>query len=78
MFDRDPKGFGGLPRKTATTEVNNCAGDHQWHFFAARLKGLLDGSNGGLAIEGIEDGLDQENIHATIKQATCLLGIGFH
>lgn len=49
MFDGDPEGFGGLSREAAPAEIDDCAGDHQWHFFAACFKNFLNGGDGGFA-----------------------------
>ena len=43
---------------------------------ARSVEHALDGEERGLGVEGVEDGLDQQQVHAALHQAAGGLGVG--
>mmetsp|Transcript_55188 Transcript_55188/g.146427 ORF Transcript_55188/g.146427 Transcript_55188/m.146427 type:complete len:1471 (+) Transcript_55188:155-4567(+) len=77
MRHRDVKRFGRLPRERAATHVHNRSGDHDGQARAARLLVILvDGVEGGLGVERVEDGLDEDDVRAAVNQPGDLLLVG--
>ena len=67
---------GVWPGQQAAGAVGDGAGDHHRQIDAARIELFGDGEDGGLGVERVEDGLDQQRIDAAVEQAAHLLGIG--
>ena len=74
----DPESLTRLPGEGAARHVDDGAGDHDGHAEPDVLKVLVDGEKGGLGVEGVEDGLDEDNIGAAIDEAAELLLVGGH
>ncbi|MND47409.1 hypothetical protein D3C80_383030 [compost metagenome] len=70
MAHRVPERFGGLPRQGTAGGVGDGAGDHDRQFDAVFLEHLLHGEDRRLGVEGVEDGLDQDQVGAALDQAT--------
>ncbi len=75
---RVPERFGGLARQGTAGGVGDGAGDHDRQFDAIVLEHLLHGEDGRLGIEGVEDGLDQQQVGAALDQAASGLDVVFH
>ena len=75
---RVPERFGGLARQGAPGGIGNGAGDHDRQFDAVFLEHLLHGEDRRLGVEGVEDGLDQDQVGAAFDQATGGLHIVDH
>ena len=78
MAHRIPEGRHGLARQDAARGVGDGARDHQRQ---ARRLGMLveilvDREQRRLAVQGVEDGLDQQQVGAAIDQAAHLFVIG--
>src|SRR5580698_1084905 len=76
MADRMPERGRRLAGKRASRAIRDGARDHQRHLKAALGEGFETGEDRGLGVEGVEDGLDQENIGAAVDEAPDLLAIG--
>jgi hypothetical protein len=60
------------------TEFQNASGvwpERSRHAYAARLHDFGDRENGGLGVERVEDGLDEQRIDAAVKEAVHLFGV---
>ncbi len=68
MAQRIPERFRRLARKGTARGIGNRAGNHHRPATAGLLKELLDGKQGGLGIERIENGFDQQQIRPAIRQ----------
>jgi hypothetical protein len=75
---RVPEGFGGLAREGAAAEIRDRARDQDRYLDTVILKILIDSEEGGLGIERIEDGLDQQQVRTAFEQTTHGLGISDH
>ena len=62
------EGLGRLARERAARFVRDGAGDHDGQFDAILLEDLLAGEDGGLGIQGVEDGLDQQQVDAALDK----------
>jgi hypothetical protein len=71
VLDRGPESLDGLAGEIASTEVDDRHRDEQ------RKVGrdLFDGGDGGLAVEGVEDRLDEEEVDASFDQRACGLRV---
>jgi hypothetical protein len=60
----------GLARERAAGGVGDGDADHHGHAggFADLVEDALDGEDGGLGVEGVEDRLDQQRIDAAVEQ----------
>jgi hypothetical protein len=72
---RIPEGRHGLARQDAARGVGDGPGDHQRQARGVRVfvEILVDREQRGLAVEGVEDGLDQQQVDTAIDQAAHLL-----
>ena len=68
MGDGVVEGLGGLARQCSTGRVGNGAGDHDRQFKTVVLKELLGRVNGGLGVQGVENGFDKDQIGAAFHQ----------
>ena len=75
---RVPEGLGGLPGEGAAGGVGDGAGDHDRQLDAVLLEHLLHGEDGRLGVEGVEDGLDQDQVGAALDQTAGGLGVVLH
>ena len=75
MRDRIPECFRRLAGQQAAGAVGDGAGDHHRQIDAAGVELFGDGEDGGLGVERVEDGLDQQRIDAAVNEAAHLLGI---
>ena len=73
---RVPERRRGLPGQQTAREIRNGAGDHHRQAHATRLRHLGDRIDGGLGVERVEDGLDQQQIGTALDQSLDLLRIG--
>ena len=73
--DRIPERFRRLARQQPAGAVGDGAGDHHRQIDAARVELFGDGEDGGLGVERVEDGLDQQRIDAAVEQAAHLFGV---
>ena len=74
--DRMPERRRRLAGERAPGAVGDRAGDHQRQAQAALGEDLLAGENGGLGVQRVEDGLDQDEVGAAVDQAADLLAVG--
>ena len=77
VFDRDGKRLGGLAREGAAGAIGDGARNEDRHFRVAPHKEQVKGKEAGLRVQGVEDGLDQQDVGATIEQGLGLLGVRF-
>ena len=76
VADGVPEGFGRLARERAAGLVGDRAGDHQRQAEAAGLEGLVDGEDGGLEDERVEDRLAEDEVGAGVDQGVDLFTVG--
>ena len=82
--DREERGVGdGVPerldhlaREGPAAPVGDRHREHERHGRPALGEDLLDGDEGGLADERVEDRLDEEEVDAAVEEAADLLGVG--
>jgi hypothetical protein len=74
--DRSPEGFDGLAREGAAAPVADGHRDHQRELDALLFEDLERGDDRGLGVQGVEDGLDQQDVDASLDQSADLLGVG--
>ncbi|MPM08575.1 hypothetical protein SDC9_54888 [bioreactor metagenome] len=70
-----PEGGDGLAREDAARGVGDGAADHDGQHFAGGVEGFLHREQGGLGVQGVEDGLDQDDIRAAFDQRHGLLEV---
>ena len=68
MGDRVPEGGAGLAREGAAAGVGDGAGHHEWQARAALFEGTPDAKQGCLRVQGVEDGLDHQQVDAAAYQ----------
>jgi hypothetical protein len=68
--------LGGLPGKRASGCVGDGAGDHHRQPRAPLLEYVVDGEQGRLGVQRVEDGLHQHEVHAAFEQSVQGLGVG--
>ena len=68
MPDGMPEGGVGLAGEGAPRGVGDGAGDHEGQALAAVLEKAVDGEQGGLGVQGVEDGLHQQDVGAARHQ----------
>ena len=73
VADGVPEGLHRLARERAARGVGDGARNHKRHLPAAFIKELLHGVQGGFGVERVEDGFNQQRIHAPIHEAAHLL-----
>ncbi|MNS56080.1 hypothetical protein D3C72_889300 [compost metagenome] len=73
-----PEGFGGLARQGAAGGVGDGAGNHDRQLEAQFLEHALHGEDRRLGVEGVEDGLDQDQVGAALDQAAGGLDVVFY
>ncbi len=71
-----PEGLRRLPGERPPGQVDDRAGEHHRDARAARLEDLGDGEEGGLRVERVEDGLDEQDVGAAVEQALDLRPVG--
>ncbi len=76
MHHRDPEGVDGLPREVAAREVGDRDRGHHRKARAAFVERAHDARERRLGVEGVEGGLDQQQVHAAVDQAQGLLVVG--
>ena len=69
--DGVPECLTGLARQRATGCIGDRARDHDGQCHARRFKTALDRKDGGLGIQGVKDGLDQEEVDPAFDQRRC-------
>ena len=70
--------LGRLAGERAAGGVGNRAGDHDRQLDAVFFEHLPAGEYGGLGVQGVENGLDQQQIGAAFDQAACGLHVVVH
>ena len=75
-----PEGGHGLARQDASRRIRDGAGNHQRQAHDARilLVEQVNGEQGRLAVQGIENGFHQQHVGAAFHQALRLLQVGGH
>jgi hypothetical protein len=71
-----PKRGDGLAAQDAPRSVGDGAADDEGQAHTTGVKVFVDGKQGGLGVQGIEDGFDQQHIDAAFDQGLHLLVIG--
>jgi len=72
----DPEGLGGLSAEGPSGGVRDGAADHDGQPRAGLVKGFFGGEQGGLGVERIEYGLNEEGIDTAVNQGDHLAGVG--
>ncbi|CAJ1779925.1 hypothetical protein LMCDFJHI_02900 [Aeromonas salmonicida] len=72
------EGFGGLTGESTARGIRDGAGDHHRQAVTQRLKHPFHREGSRLGVEGIEDGLDQNEVGATLDQGMGRLRIRSH
>ncbi len=75
MAHRIPEGLGGLARQGAPGGVGNGAGDHYRQALAGLVEDLFEGVDRRLGVQGVEDGLDHDQIGAAFDQCQGCLAV---
>ncbi|MFU0840978.1 MAG: hypothetical protein ACFWUJ_21250 [Pseudomonas fragi] len=78
MGHRVPECFGGLARQGTAGGVGDGAGNHDRQLDTQLFEYALYGEDRGLGVEGVENGLDQDQVGAAFDQALGGLGVVFH
>ena len=76
VFHRIPERARRLPRQQAAGAIGNGPGNHHGHVKAAFVANLGDREDGGLGIERVENGFDQQQVGTAIDQPAHLLAVG--
>jgi len=76
MENRDKEGFEGLSTEGASGGVTDGDGEHNGDADARGMHGFFGGVNGGFGVEGVEDGLYEEGIHAAFDEGGHLFEVG--
>ena len=71
-----PKRGHGLAAQDAPRGVGHGAADDEWQPLTAGFEILVDGKQRRLGVQGVEDGFQQQRVHATFHQRLHLLEIG--
>ncbi len=78
VAQRMVEGFGGLAGEGTAGGIRDGAGDHHRQAVAQRLEHPFHREGGGLGVEGIEDGLDQNDVGAALDQGVGRFGVSGH
>jgi hypothetical protein len=78
VAERVIEGLGGLAGQGAARSVGDGAGDHDRQLDPVGVEVLADREEGGFGVEGVEDGLDHQEVGATFDQAPELFVVGLH
>ena len=73
---RGPERGQGLPAQGAPAGIGDGAADHQRHLGHALRTRFQHSVDGGLGVEHVEDGLDEEDVHTALDQGPGLLLVG--
>ena len=76
MLDGDVERIERLTRQRAAAAIRDRHRDHERQPHAARVECLFDPDDGGLRIERVEDGFEQQQVTAAVDQAARLFAIG--
>ena len=74
--DAVPKGGHGLAAQDAPRGVSHGAADDEGQAHTTGVKVFVDGKQRRFGVQGVEDGLDQQHVHAAFHQGLHLLVIG--
>src|SRR5690606_37793185 len=75
---RVPEGLSGLAGQGTAGGIGNGARDHDRQLDTQLFEHPLHGENGRLGVEGVEDGLDQDQVGAALDQAAGGFAVVFH
>ena len=75
MLDCDPERVDCLPGQRPATAVDDRHADDERDVGALLLEHVLDRCDRGLAVQGVEDRLYEQEVGAALEQATSRLGI---
>ena len=73
---RDCERLDGLARERAAAGVGQRARDHDRHGASPLGAERIDGPQGGLGVERVEDGLDEQDVRPAVEQAAGLFAVG--
>ncbi len=73
---RHPEGIDRLARQRAPAAIGHRGGNHQRQADALLLEQLLDGNDGCLGVERVDDRFEQQQVAAAIDEAAHLLPVG--
>jgi hypothetical protein len=74
--DGIPEGLDGLGRDHGFAAAADGGGDHDGQLDAVLVEDFADGDEGGLGVERIEDGLDQEEVGPARDEGADLVFVG--
>ena len=77
VLDGGPEGLGGLGGDESFSATAYGCGDHDGEFDRVCVEDLADSDEGGLGVERVEDGLDEEKVGATGDEGADLVDVGF-
>ena len=78
MPDAVPEGFDGLTRQNSARGIGDGARDHDGPALTPSFKDLLQGKDGGLGIQGVKEGLNEQQVDTTIEQGLGLISVGLY
>ena len=76
MLERIPEGLRRLAGEIAPRQIGDGVGQHDRQLDPHLVEHLLDGKARGLGVQRVEDGLDEDRVHAALDQAARLRRIG--
>ncbi len=75
--DGNPKGLDGLAGKRASAAIDDGDRSDDWHAISGGLEIFLDGEEGGLGIERIENRFEEQEVRAALDEGSGLRGVDF-
>ncbi|KFB66985.1 MAG: hypothetical protein CAPSK01_003926 [Candidatus Accumulibacter vicinus] len=76
MVQRVPERFGGLPRESPSRGVGDRPGNHHRPAATDLIEVSFNGKQRRLGVQGVEDGLDQQEVGAAIAESADGFGVG--
>ena len=74
--DRHPEGVHRLARQRPAAAVRDRHREHHRQLDALLVEHLLDGHDGRLGVQRVEDRLDEQHVHAAVHEPAHLLAVG--
>lgn len=78
MLHRNNKGLSSLSTERTSRHIDDCSRNKDRRLAIALGEAEIDGEKCSLGVEGIENGLNQENVGASVQKTPCLLLVGIN